>query len=82
MALFNTAAALVGGGAVLNWSLPTIGLMHEGWVIAASLLITLAAFVWVSATVKQREQQQYQPQLLGVILDSSAPVEASIVNRR
>jgi sigma-E factor negative regulatory protein RseC len=74
--------ALVGGGAVLNWSLPTIGLMHEGWVIAASLLITLAVFVWVSATVKQREQQQYQPQLLGVILDSSAPVKASIVNRR
>ncbi|MDM7859757.1 SoxR reducing system RseC family protein [Alteromonas sp. ASW11-36] len=73
---------LIVGGALFSWVLPIFGLVHEGWVIASTILAALAAFVWVSATVKQRELQQYQPRLLGVILDSSEPVKVSIANPR
>ncbi|WP_100643311.1 SoxR reducing system RseC family protein [Alteromonas facilis] len=49
--------------------LPMFQLEHEGWVLLATVLTCLFSFSRLSRHLKQREQQHYQPQLLGVVLD-------------
>lgn len=47
--------------------LPLIGLHHELWVVAGSLLSCFASFVWVSARLKDANGCDYQPRLLEIL---------------
>lgn len=58
----------IGAAVLFDWLFTRLGLSHELWVFAASAMTAMAGFVLLSTVLKRREQSQYRPQLLGVVL--------------
>ena len=61
----------------LSALLPMLGLHHELWLVLGSMLATFAGFVWLSGALKRKETVQYQPQLLGVLIDPEGQLVSS-----
>jgi len=61
--------ALTISAVIFSFLLPLLGLTHELWLIASSLGFTFASFIWLSGTLKKTEKADYQPRLLGLILE-------------
>lgn len=61
--------ALIASAMSFSWLLPLLGLVHELWLVSSSLGFTFASFVWLSARLKKTEKSDYQPQLLGLLLE-------------
>lgn len=60
---------LIFSALILSAVLPLIGMQHELWLVFGSITATFFGFVILSGSLKRKETVQYQPRLLGVLME-------------